>query len=66
MSRPVNGHYTPAYYGRNATCTVCGIDILDDEDWEGDKNGGAQHRIPPNGCVKAVAREVLMLKAKHL
>lgn len=60
--RPVGGHYKPGDCGRKPTCTVCGIDILDDEDWEGDGRDGAQHRIPPRGCVKAVAREVLLLK----
>lgn len=62
--RPVGGHYKPGDWGASPICTVCGMSILDDEDWEGDGRDGAQHRIPPKGCVKAVAREVLLLKEK--
>jgi len=54
-------HYTPSYYKLDAQCVFCGIPILDDEDWEG-HNRGAQHRSAPNGCVRALAREVLALK----
>lgn len=62
VSSDGNTHYTPRYYGIDPACTVCQVPILDDEDWEGDNHRGAQHRIPPVGCVKAVAREVLVLK----
>lgn len=58
-------HYNPADWGYDPECTFCGLNILDDEDWEGDRKNGAKHRSPPNGCVKALSREVRKLKEEN-
>lgn len=62
--RPIGGHYKPGDYGASPTCVFCGVDILDNEDWEGKGREGAQHQSPPRGCIRAIAREVLILKAR--
>lgn len=59
---PVKTHYTPRFYGYDTTCILCGIRILDDEDWESVGIQGVKHRSAPNGCVRALSRELMVLK----
>jgi len=56
-------HYPPGYYGHDPNCSVCGVFILDDEDWEGDGRGGARHRMN-RGCLRALGRELNQMKEK--